>query len=105
MTALSTKFVALKNKIRRTFEILFLNTPQGPYTTTKDSHPPNNRWLFYPSPPCTGAVTVEYVLLLVACVSFAYTIYALVDMDPQNPGWVISVWKKILIPIAEDIEQ
>ncbi len=52
-----------------------------------------------------GAVVVEYVLLLVACVGFAYTIYSLVDMDAQNPGWVINLWKKILIPIAEDIEK
>ena len=51
-----------------------------------------------------GVVVVEYVLLLVVCVSMALVVYKTIDMSPENPGWVISVWKKVLVEIAEDID-
>lgn len=51
-----------------------------------------------------GVVVVEYVLLLVVCVTMALVVYKIIDMDPENPGWVISVWKKVLVEIAEDTE-
>ena len=54
-----------------------------------------------------GAVVLEYVLLLVACVVIAGIIRdRMIDMDPDpaSRGFVISAWETILRVIAEDTE-
>ena len=54
-----------------------------------------------------GAIVLEYVLLLVACVAVAELIRTtIVDMnpDPASRGFMINAWENILQVIAEDTE-
>ncbi len=51
-----------------------------------------------------GQVVVEYVLLLVASVSFALLLTrVMVSRDPGNPGFVIKAWETIIKEIAADL--
>ena len=53
-----------------------------------------------------GAIILEYVLLLVACVAFAQILIGIVDRDndPQNSGAVFKMWHGVLHTIGEDTE-
>ena len=52
-----------------------------------------------------GAVVVEYVLLIVACLGVAILIAKTVDIgaDESESGVVIKAWMAVLKTIAEDI--
>ena len=53
-----------------------------------------------------GAVIVEYVLLLVACVAMATVIAEFVEFgsNPDESGALIKVWMGVLKTIAEDMD-
>jgi hypothetical protein len=50
-----------------------------------------------------GQIVVEYVLLLVLSVSIAILIISsMVSRNPENPGFLISSWAKLLQTIGAD---
>ena len=52
-----------------------------------------------------GAIILEYVLLLVACVGCALIIKAAVEIsgNVEDSGWIIKAWMSVITKIAEDI--
>ena len=52
-----------------------------------------------------GAIILEYVLLLLACLGFAMLIKAVVEIgsNPDESGWVIRTWMAVIEVIANDI--
>ena len=52
-----------------------------------------------------GAVIVEYVLLLVACVGLAMLVNETIQLgtDEDSSGWLINTWMAVLHEIAEDM--
>lgn len=52
-----------------------------------------------------GAIILEYVLLLVACLGFAVIIKEAVEIggNPGDSGWFIKTWMAVITTIAEDI--
>ncbi len=52
-----------------------------------------------------GAIMLEYVLLLVACLGFAALIKSAVEISSssEESGWVIQTWMSVINRIAEDM--
>ena len=52
-----------------------------------------------------GAIILEYVLLLVACLGCALIIKEAVEISDNKDdlGWVIKTWMAVITTIAEDI--
>ncbi|MDE0120005.1 MAG: hypothetical protein OXM55_08380 [Bdellovibrionales bacterium] len=52
-----------------------------------------------------GAIILEYVLLLVACLGFAILIKEVVEIgsNVDESGWVIKTWMAVIKVIAEDM--
>ena len=52
-----------------------------------------------------GAIILEYVLLLVACLGFAMIIKETVELQGNvgDSGWIIQTWMDIIKIIAEDV--
>lgn len=50
-----------------------------------------------------GQIVVEYVLLLVISIAIAFTITStMVSRDPNDPGFLITKWEKIITMIGAD---
>lgn len=52
-----------------------------------------------------GAIIIEYVLLLVTCVSLAMVLKQVIQLgsDEDGSGWLINMWMALLSEIAEDM--
>jgi hypothetical protein len=51
-----------------------------------------------------GQIVVEYILMLTVAVAAALLIVkTMVNMDPQNPGFLISTWTGLVQAISTDV--